>query len=163
MTWICRILNWSILPMEKRWKIIRPASGIGSMWASISIAFLASTSSRSHQNSPKYSSHPILVDVFANLYFRLHQVKIFPQIHPIPSICLSWIAFWMDTRALPARITLSVRYIPPFIICHPIQIHLHLFPSSLMALTFQFGTIVRTLPKAIFKKGNIKPEYHFLG
>lgn len=88
------------------WRITRPVYGIVCMWASILTVFSVFTYSKWSELDVTFGTtntrfrctcQPTFL--FSSGYYFLFKIN----------LIFSWIAFWMDTRALPARITLSVR------------------------------------------------------
>lgn len=63
-------------------------------------------------------------------------------------VLISWISFWLDRKALPARVTLGRLVLRSQMGCVDI-----LGVSSLMALTLQYSNVARQLPKVSYVKG----------
>ena len=93
-----------------------------------------------------FYKHRYILQAYLPTYLTIFICKTFCNLQSLNN-CLAWISFVLGTQAIPARYSGQTNRITVFDFSSTM-----LGVNSLLAMTFQFGNIIRNLPKVSYVK-----------
>lgn len=93
-----------------------------------------------------FYKHRYILQAYLPTYLTIFICKTFCNLQSLNN-CLAWISFVLGTQAIPARYSGQTNRITVFDFSRTM-----LGVNSLLAMTFQFGNIIRNLPKVSYVK-----------